>query len=152
MTRDAMLRTTGLVFLIGLLLVLASACAEPDSRDDTEAPTYALGDSITVTGVLIDTRCFHLDKATNHAVDHNRPEPEGHVLGCARACALQGFPVGVLEGGASDGKVWILSFTSQVFADYMAQTVRVNGEFRSDGIIVPLQVEMQTSDGWTRIM
>ncbi|MFQ5569938.1 MAG: hypothetical protein ACE5G0_09700 [Rhodothermales bacterium] len=145
--KESAMRRAGVAGSLCLLLIIASACNPPET---TEGRTHAPGDSISVTGVLVDSRCFYLDKANNANVDHNRPE--GRVPGCAKACAMQGFPVAVLEGGDVEGMVWILSFPSQVFADYMAQTVRVQGEFRSEGIIIPHRVETQTGDGWTRIM
>jgi len=152
-TKRSLKNLAGMIGCIGLLCVMLSACTQSVSDEQTTATkTYALGDSIMVSGVLVDSRCFYLDKPTNRNVDHIRPEPEGRVPGCGKACALQGFPVAVLEGGDLEGMVWILSFPSQVFADYMAQTVRVYGEFRSEGIVIPNRVEMQTSDGWLRIM
>ncbi len=144
-------RKPGVLLCLALLLGLAAACNRPAPETPANArPAYAQGDTVEVTGVLVDTRCFHLDKAANRADDHLRPE--GRVPGCGAACARQGIPVAVLEGGQPDGYVWVLSFSPQVFADYMGKTVRVRGDFRADGIMVPLRVEMQTGDTWTVIM
>lgn len=143
-----------LVFAV-LLLGFAAACQkatpDPDGAEEAAAParSYEQGDSLRVSGVLIDTRCFALDPS-NLTNDHTRPE--GEVPNCARACAQQGFPVAVLEDGDPDGYVWVLSFPPQVFADYMAATVRVDGVFRSEGILIPHRVAMESGDGWTVIM
>ena len=135
-----------------MLLGLA-ACAEPSEAPPVDRSAgLAVGDTLTVVGTLIDARCFHLDKETNRADDHRRPAPEGAVAACATACARQGWPVAVLEGGTPQGYVWMLSFPSPAFADFMAKPVRVLGQFRSEGILVPQRVEMQTSEGWTVIL
>ena len=147
-----MLRKTRVLLGVVLLMGLAAACDRPASESDPVAPhTYALGDSIRVTGLLVDTRCFLLDKEANRNNDHNRPE--GRVPACAQACARQGIPVAVLEGGDPEGLVWILGgYPSQIYADYMAGTVRVDGEFRSQGIIIPRTVAYKNGDTWTRIL
>lgn len=142
-------RTTAL--LLGLLVLALAACNRPAADAEPVAQaTYAPGDSIRVGGVLIDTRCFHLDKEINRHNDHIRPE--GQVAACAQACARLGFPGALLENGAVDGKVWILGgYPAQIYTDYMAQTVRVEGEVRSEGVIVPSKVEYKNGEVWTRI-
>ncbi len=109
-----------------------------------------MGDTLTVVGTLVDTRCFAIDER-NVANDHILPE--GDVTGCGTACAMQGIPVAVLEGGEPSGKPWILvSYPSQIFAEYVATTVRVIGQYGADGIIVPISVDTKTDDGWARIL
>ncbi len=143
------LLSLALLVLLGTGAACREAAPEAPTSDDAPTRTYRQGDSLRVSGVLIDTRCFALDKA-NLTDDHTRPE--GQVPGCAGACARQGFPVAILEGGKPDGYVWVLSFPPQVFADYMGRTVRVDGVFRSQGILIPHRVEMRSGDGWTVIM
>ena len=49
-----------------------------------------------------------------------------------------GIPVAVLEGGAPEGRLWILGgYPSQLYAEYMAGTVRVEGEVRSQSVLIP---------------
>lgn len=140
--------------VIGLLFL--SACSSrPDVEDSvplSEAISYARGDTINVSGLLVDTRCFAANRQ-NIGMDHPDPVPTSQTgAACARYCALQGFPVGVATGGA-DGPVWILLSSPQVLADYMEQTVRVRGVVRSDGVLIPERVEMQTADGgWTFVL
>ena len=137
----------GMAFLLGL-----AACREPASQPEPAPPTaYAPGDSIQVAGVLVDTRCFHLDREANRHDDHVRPE--GRIAACARACAGQGIPVALLEDGAPQGRVWFLGgYPSQLYAGYMAGTVRVEGEVRSKGVILPSKVEYKDGDTWKRIL
>lgn len=129
-------------------LLCVAACAEEPPIDRSAG--LAAGDTLTVLGTLIDSRCFQLDKDTNRADDHVRPE--GPVAACAEACARQGWPVAVLEGGRPEGYVWMLSFPAPVFAEYMAQPVRVLGQFRSEGILVPQRVEVRSGEAWTVIL
>ena len=135
------------VFVLGL-----GACTQKASEPEPAAQTiYAPGDSIQVAGRLVDTRCFHLDKEANIHNDHTRPE--GQVPACAQACARQGIPVALLEDGDLQGRVWILGgYPSQLYAEYMAGTVRVEGEVRSQGVILPSKVEYKNGDTWTRIL
>ncbi len=140
-----------LPLLGGALLLGLAACNRPEpAESNTSArPTYAQGDTVEVSGVLVDTRCFALDKA-NTGNDHTRPE--GRVPGCGAACARQGIPVAVLEEGRPEGYVWVLAFPPQALAEYVGETVRVRGDYRAEGILEPLRVEMQAAGGWTVIL
>lgn len=131
-------------------LLLVAACGQEPSAPVDRSAGLAVGDTLTVFGTLIDARCFQLDKDLNRADDHVRPE--GPITACASACARQGWPVAVLEAGTPDGYVWMLSFPAPVFADYMARPVRVLGQFRSEGILVPQRVEVQSGEAWTVIL
>ncbi|GMQ82387.1 MAG: hypothetical protein BMS9Abin05_1838 [Rhodothermia bacterium] len=140
----------------GVLLILIlgiAACGQNQDQTsdvDQSAIDYAIGDTLTVIGTLVDTKCFALDKR-NITDDHILPE--GDVPACGTACAMQGIPVAVLEGGNPSGTPWILvSYPSQIFADYIATTVRVLGQFGSEGIIVPIHVDTKTDEGWARIL
>ncbi|GIV61994.1 MAG: hypothetical protein KatS3mg044_0860 [Rhodothermaceae bacterium] len=135
-----------------LLLLGAAACSPQSASSPKEETTYAPGDSIEVIGLLVDTNCFARNR-DNIGVDHPAPVPEGQRgPGCARFCARQGFPVAVLTGGKPDGKVWILVTNGLVLADYMARTVRARGRVRSDGVLIPERIELQTDEGWTFIL
>jgi hypothetical protein len=83
-----------------------------------------LANTETVTGQLIDLACYMLDKG-NTANAH-----KGRGYNCARACAKEGFDVGLLT---SDGKIYHL--TGGLTADknaklvpHMAHTVTITGE------------------------
>ncbi len=130
-----------------VFLVLAAACARGGA--DTRNDQPAAGDTLSVSGTLVDTRCLVLDPA-NAGVDHIRPE--GRVPDCARACANAGFPVAVLVGGVRDGDVWVLVTAPAIFADYMAAAVRVRGTVRSAGVLVPHRVEHRDGDQWLTIL
>lgn len=131
-----------IVLLLGILL---GGC----SREQPGKPPPQPGETVTFTGTLIDTHCYADDHA-NIANDHERPQ--GHVRGCASLCARQGYPVGVLIDDDSDGDVWVLVTAPPVLADYMAQTVRVTGEVRSAGVLIPQRVELKHGNEWTFVL
>lgn len=138
----------------GLWLMLLSSCGtrESGSGGAIDKPVYAQGDTITVSGTLVDTRCFAVDRI-NVGMDHPAPVPANHSgEACAKYCARQGFPVG-LAAGEDDSDVWILLSTPPLLSDYMAQIVRIRGVVRSAGILTPIRVEARTSDGrWTFVI
>ena len=75
----------------------------------------------TVTGILIDTHCYSLDRA--YAADDHRT-PNGTIEGCAEACAKLGIPVGVLT---ASGDVVVLLVPAPDLADHMGSEARAVG-------------------------
>jgi hypothetical protein len=81
------------------------------------------GANQTVTGQLIDLACYTLDKENVGLHHRNRG------LDCARACAKEGFQVGLLT---SDGKAYhiignLAANKNAKLWPHMAQTVTVTG-------------------------
>ena len=105
------------------------------------------GKSITVTGTLIDTKCFSMD-ARNKGKDHQTPH--GEMQGCAALCANLGIPVAVL---ASKGEVWTLVTPSKDLAGHMAETCRVTGVAVYGGHqLRPDRIEVQDPSGhWSEV-
>jgi hypothetical protein len=91
---------------------------------------HALASSTTINGRLIDLACYSEDKS-NTGLQHKR-----YGLICARACALEGFPVGLLT---PDGKVYrvkggLAANSNAKLVPHMAETVTVSGEIaKEDG-------------------
>lgn len=146
-------RPLSIVLLSGA--VLAGCAADknsPEQREEsgrsTSQSTFALerGDTTTISGTLIDTHCY-ADDPDNVGRHHDRQR--GHVRDCAALCARQGLPAGVL---ADDGTVWVLVTAPAVLADYMAGTVRIRGEVRSDGVLIPHRVEVRRGNEWTFVL
>jgi hypothetical protein len=90
--------------------------------------SLAFGKNETVTGQLIDLACYSLDK--DNTGNHHKHQG----LNCARACALEGFAVGILT---SDGRVyevtgeWTANSNAKL-VPHMAQTVTLTGEVREE--------------------
>lgn len=145
-------------FCLVLLTFWLAACgknqaATESPKDSTLAqPAYVQGDSLDVSGLLVDTNCFAHNHDNLH-VDHPDPVPTSQTgPNCARYCAKLGFPVAVLTDGQKNGKVWVLVTVGQALADYMGQTVRARGVIRADGILIPERMEVKSDEGWTFIL
>ncbi len=105
------------------------------------------GKAITVTGTLIDTKCYSMD-ARNTGKDHQTPH--GEMKGCAALCANLGIPVAVLT---RKGEVWTLVTPSKDLADHMAETTRVTGVAVYGGHqLRPDKIEVQDAAGhWSEV-
>ena len=84
----------------------------------------ALANTETVTGQLIDLACYMLDKE-NTTVPHH-----GRGYNCARACATEGFDVGLLT---SDGKIYrvtgdLTANKNAKLVPHMSHTVAITGD------------------------
>lgn len=105
------------------------------------------GKSVTVTGTLIDTKCYSMD-GRNKGKDHMTMH--GEMKGCATLCANLGIPVAVLT---SKGEVWTLVTPSKDLADHMAENARVTGAAVYGGHeIRPDKIEVQDAGGnWSEV-
>lgn len=140
-------------FAITTLLIVIG-CSGADTKNQTsktaESTNHTAGDTLNFQGILIDTHCYELNQQ-NIGDNHTLPQ-SGFREDCAAYCANLGYPVGVLVGGEPGNKVWIMRFSSQIFADFMAETVRVEGRFVSGGLVEPIKIEMKTENGWIQII
>lgn len=92
---------------------------------------HALASNATISGQLIDLACYSEDRSNTG--NHHK----GYGLICARACALEGFPVGLLT---ADGKVYrieggLAANSNAKLVPHMAGTVTITGETgEADGL------------------
>jgi len=94
---------------------------------------------VTITGELIDTKCFSKMGAKG----------EGHAS-CAVTCAKSGIPVAVMDD--STKKLHVLAAPAPALSAYMSKTVKVTGELNdATGIIVPSSVEIKEGDTWKKV-
>ena len=84
--------------------------------------------------------------------DHMGPKPDGdgmmEVPKCGTACATMGIPVGVLEGGEAGGDVYIIVGPANGYAEYMAKTVKFEGEQAYPGAIIPSKMWVEEDGEW----
>jgi len=113
---------------------------------------YAVGDTLQIKGSLICAHCYALNEE-NTGHDHTLPQ-SGFREDCAGYCSLQGYPIGVLLDQKYGGsKVWVIRTSSQLFADYMTEIVRIKGQYAAEGVIEPLSIELKRGDDeWLTIM
>lgn len=149
-----------LIIFASLLLIFAVLGCSGNSKVNTgdspraneETSELAGGDTLNISGKLICAHCYALNN-DNTGHDHLLPE-SGFREGCAGYCSLQGYPVGVLlDNDLAGSKVWVIRTSSQLFADYMTQTVRIKGTFVSEGVIEPLSIELKSGKNqWITVM
>ena len=119
------------------------------NRDYRCAPT-------NVTGTLIDSRCYSLDKRNVGNDHYSSPSaPNKDVKNCGTNCAEGGVPVGILPLGATPGKsqVYILLSSSKELAPYIGQLAQVTGQFMTDSnAIFTLNIKVKDKDGkWKEV-
>ncbi len=149
-----------LVLLLGFALV-SSACQQggesaeeagehEDGMEMENAGTMEMGTPVTVAGTLIDTKCYSMNHA-NMGNDHMMPDGST-VPSCATACANMGIPVGLLEGGMADAKVFALITPAMGLADHMAHEARITGMPAFDNGIIPNKIEVKDAEGnWIEV-
>lgn len=116
-----------------------SEVAAPIEGAQVVVDTLAFGQNISITGKLINTLCY-----------------SGSELDISDECAIKntknGLPIAVFEDGKKVSESWILLINPQIFSDYMNEIVRVSGEVRGKGVLMPIRVEIETEKGWMFIM
>ncbi|HLE57972.1 MAG TPA: hypothetical protein VJB15_12870 [Rhodothermia bacterium] len=134
-------------FIPLLLAIGITAFSSPASIDESTP------DEITVTGKLIDTKCYGMNHV-NVDNDHMAPGKDGKMTTlpkCATACAAMGIPVGILEGGKADGKVYVLVTPAGALANHQAKEARVTGTTVFAGSIIPTKVEVKDGGKWVDV-
>ena len=89
------------------------------------------------TGTLVDASCYATD-TTQSGNDHM------DMKRCGTACLKMGKPAGILT---TDKKFFVLLAPSPDIADYVGQTIRVTGKFRSGAILVD-KLEVKQGTVW----
>ncbi len=106
---------------------------------------------VTVTGTLIDTKCYgmsHDNMANEHFVGADKMK----IPNCATACANMGIPAGLLKDGKKGGEVYILITPANAVADHMEKEARVTGEMAYAGGIIPSKIEVKNDKGkWEEV-
>ncbi|MFQ5571700.1 MAG: hypothetical protein ACE5G0_18625 [Rhodothermales bacterium] len=156
------IKTLSSVFLFALALLIA-ACGgynEGESQADADDETTEHADepmegdmdmpeAVTVAGTLVDTKCYGMNHA-NTGDEHMTPS--GQMPACATACANMGIPVGVLEGGEQDAKVYVLLASAAQLSGHMAKEARVTGMPVYESGLIPEKVEVKNDAGeWEEV-
>lgn len=143
---------------LGFFAALMVGCI--DTAPKTENLTDTVQDMpipkpsvITVSGKLIDTKCYGMDNANledEHAVLQH--EEKIQIPSCATACANMGIPVGLLKDGKQGSKVYVLITPSNQLANYMAKETRVTGSPTFEGGLIPEKIEVMNETGeWEEV-
>lgn len=141
------------VVIIVLIISGINCSSEPgrNKRSSKEKSSLSENDTIQISGTLICTHCYSLNEK-NTGLDHQLPE-SGFVKNCASLCAQQNYPIGVLSEAKQYGaNVWVIRTSSQLFADYMSQEVRIKGIFIKDALIEPAHIEVKDDNKWITLL
>ena len=118
----------------------------------TMFPTSA--DKITVTGTLIDTKCYGMMPKANIGNTHKLPGKDGKMMdvpNCATACSGMGIPTGIVEGGKAGNKSYVLIVSTTALKDHLAKEARVTGEEVFGGGIMVGKVEVKENGKWVDV-
>ena len=110
-------KTIVLLSLLGVALFLALSLSR------------VFADAKTVTGKLVDLSCYGQNKENTENVH------KGKGYNCGKACAREGFPVGLLT---SDGKVYqitgeLAAHANAKLVPHIAETVTISGDVMDKG-------------------
>ncbi len=104
-------------------------------------------DIITRVGRLVDLRCYSMDLRNVH--DDHLTWDNMKMKNCAKFCAMNGIPVGLLDHDKLGGKVYVLLAPSIGLAGHMDKIAKVTGRVMKDsgGLIptVPIEIQMETT-------
>ncbi|MDH3215009.1 MAG: hypothetical protein OEN01_01805 [Candidatus Krumholzibacteria bacterium] len=137
------------LIIVTVIAAMFTVVALAGDKDKKEKAEMADMKEVTVTGLLIDTKCYGMNH-DNYMADHMTPK--GKMTNCAQACANMGIPVGVLVDGNKGGQVFILITPAQALAEHMAKTVKVVGMKTFKGAVTPNQVFVKNAEGeWEEV-
>jgi hypothetical protein len=91
--------------------------------------THTFAENKTVTGKLVDLSCYGQDK------DNTGNVHKGKGYNCGKACAREGFPVGLLT---SDGKVYqitgdLAAHANAKLVPHIAENATITGDVMEKG-------------------
>ncbi|HMB99001.1 MAG TPA: hypothetical protein VKM36_10990 [Balneolaceae bacterium] len=136
--------------LAALLLVVGFLFALAPAENGTIENGEAIGEKVTVTGTLVDTKCYGMmpeaNKGNEHVVMHDGKKAK--MPNCATACANMGIPVAV---ATDDGETITIIAPAGQLADHMAKETRVTGTIAFAGGLIPDKVEVKDGKKWTEV-
>lgn len=110
--------------------------------------------NITVTGTLVDTKCYGMMAEANFGNTHKLPGANGAMMdvpNCATACAGMGIPTGIVEGGVVGNKTYVIIASATALKDHMAKEARVTGELAFEGGIIASKIEVKEDGVWVDV-
>ena len=94
---------------------------------------------ITVTGQLLDMKCYSAFGATGRA----------HGKTCGKKCLESGIPAGILI----HGQAWTLATNSRPLAPYVGLTIEVMGKANAhDHVLIPSMIKVKDHGHWKIIV
>lgn len=101
-------------------------------------------ETISISGTLVDSFCYSQLSQSERAEIPMRVDPE-----CAERSMKQGFPLIVV---VDTSEVWLLSENPRLLRDALGDSVRVSGDIRSEGVLIPRSVFGKIDGSWSVII
>lgn len=132
--------------VIGAAFLMMAGC----ESEETAEPTHSPGDSLVVVGTLMDTQCFAQQR---DEVGDEAAYAQAGTFSCSGEFVEEGGPAGLVEENTdpSDEATWILVAVPQMLSAHMGDRVRVGGQFRSRGVLVPHRIDLDDDGNWVHI-
>ena len=136
--------------LAALLLVAGFLFAFAPAESETIENGEVISESVTVTGTLVDTKCYgempEMNKGNEHVVMKDGKKMK--MPNCATACANMGIPAAI---ATDDGETLTIIAPAGQLADHMAKETRITGKIAFDGGLIPEKVEVKDGRKWTEV-
>jgi len=101
-------------------------------------------ETISISGTLVDSFCYSKLSADERAAVPVRVDAD-----CAERSMKQGFPLIVV---VDTSEVWLLSENPRLLRDALNDSVRVIGDIRSEGVLIPRKVSGKIDGDWSVII
>jgi len=128
-----------LLFSFALIFAACSAREKPDTGNMRTLPV----ESITVTGLLVDSYCYAKDIASGAAYEEAVSDTS-----CFAGSTNKGYPVAIV---VDSGEVWALSENPRIFTKFLSDSARITGDIRSEGVLIPRTFDRRHEKQWQRI-
>ena len=108
------------------------------------------GESVTVTGTLVDTKCYGEMPEANKGNDHlvMKDGQQMQMPNCATACANMGIPAALLTEA---GILLTIVAPAAQLADHMEKQTRITGRLAADGVLLPDKIEVRDGRRWQEV-
>jgi len=136
--------------LAALLLVVGFLFAFAPIESETIENGVAIGETVTVTGTLVDTKCYGMMPKANKGNEHvvMKDGKKAKMPNCATACANMGIPAAV---ATDDGETLTIIAPAGQLADHMAKEAKITGTIAFEGGLIPEKVEVKDGRKWTEV-
>ncbi|MFC2085590.1 copper-binding protein [Bacteroidota bacterium] len=133
------LRRLNLALLL-FLTIAYSGCSNREQASDDNMRSIPI-ETISITGVLMDSWCY------SKLTDEERANGSLSVdSACAEQSRQKGYPLVVV---VDEDEAWVLSENPRLLRDALTDSVRVTGDVRSEGILIPRNVMRKVESAWT---
>jgi hypothetical protein len=136
--------------ILAVLILIAGFMAAFIPVETTYSDEVVVSESVTVTGVLVDSKCYgempSMNKGNEHVVmmDGNQMK----MPNCATACANMGIPAAI---ATKDGNTVTVIAPAGQLAEHMEKEIRIQGRMAYDGGLLPDKVEVREGDQWKEV-